>query len=70
MQPCMIQAIDIIDNTLCLFLQCSFCSLVSLYLILGAVYIVVSLGVRISHAVVFELFDDDIAVKWPDNGPE
>ena len=43
---------------------------VSLYLILGVVYIITSLAVRIAHAVVFDLFDDDIPVRWPDNGPE
>lgn len=43
---------------------------VSCYLILGVAYIIASLAVRIFHAVVFELFDEDTAVSWPDDGPE
>ena len=42
----------------------------SFYLILGVAYIVVSLAVRIADAAVFDLFDDDITVSWPDGGPE
>lgn len=42
----------------------------SLYLILGVLYIIVSLAVRIYHASVFELFDQDIPVSWPNGGPQ
>lgn len=41
-----------------------------LYLILGVIYILTSLAIRIFHAAVFELFDSDIAVSWPNDGPQ
>jgi len=42
----------------------------SFYLILGVAYIVVSLAVRIAHAIVFDFFDGDVKVSWPDDGPQ
>ncbi|XP_065917761.1 uncharacterized protein [Dysidea avara] len=40
------------------------------YLILGVAYIVVSLAVRIADAAVFDLFDGNVTVSWPDGGPQ
>ena len=37
---------------------------------LGVAYIVVSLAVRIAHAIVFDFFDGDVTVSWPDGGPQ
>ena len=42
----------------------------SFYLILGVAYIVVSLAVRIADAAVFDLFDGNVTVSWPDGGPQ
>jgi len=42
----------------------------SFYLLFGVGYILVSLAVRIAHAIVFNFFDGDVTVSWPDGGPQ